>query len=122
LEEGKFVLERRDFDSVFQSLHATGYKVIDPGIVDDAVVYTSLNSANELPAGWTDEQNGGTYGLKRRDDEALFGYSAALPIMEEISFYSGALPLEIASNRERLAVFSSPGASAKNGLSRCTSL
>jgi ferredoxin len=75
--EGKFVLERRDFDSVFLSLHSNGYKVIGPSIVDDAVVYTSLNSTNELPAGWTDEQNGGTYRLKRREDEALFGFSAA---------------------------------------------
>ena len=75
--EGKFVLERHDFESVFLSLHANGYQVIGPSIVDDAVVYTSLNSPSELPAGWTDEQNGGTYRLKRRDDEALFGYSAA---------------------------------------------
>jgi ferredoxin len=75
--EGKFVLERRDFDRVFLSLYSNGYKVIGPSIIDDAVVYTSLNSPDELPTGWIDEQNGGTYRLKRRNDEALFGYSAA---------------------------------------------
>jgi ferredoxin len=28
-----------------------------------------------LPIGWTDEQDGGKYRLRRRDDEALFGYA-----------------------------------------------
>jgi sulfhydrogenase subunit beta (sulfur reductase) len=34
-----------------------------------------LDSATDLPAGWTDEQEGGTYRVRRRDDRALFGYA-----------------------------------------------
>jgi formate hydrogenlyase subunit 6/NADH:ubiquinone oxidoreductase subunit I len=37
-------------------------------------VYDALESAADLPVGWTDEQEGGTYRLKKRDDQALFGY------------------------------------------------
>ena len=35
--------------------------------------YDDIASAADLPAGWTDEQHGGTYRLRRQDNEALFG-------------------------------------------------
>jgi ferredoxin len=38
-------------------------------------VYDEITSAAELPIGWTDRQDGGTYRLERRDDEARFGYA-----------------------------------------------
>lgn len=46
-----------------------------PTVRDEAIVFDELTSANDLPAGWTDEQDGGHYRLKRRDDAALFGYA-----------------------------------------------
>ena len=52
-----------------------GYEVTGPTVRDDAIVYAALASAADLPGGWTDEQDGGTYRLRRRDDAALFGYS-----------------------------------------------
>jgi ferredoxin len=42
---------------------------------DGAIVYDEIVSPDELPAGWTDEQDRGTYRLKRRGDKALFGYT-----------------------------------------------
>jgi sulfhydrogenase subunit beta (sulfur reductase) len=39
------------------------------------VVYDEIASVADLPAGWTDEQDGGTYQLHGRADEALFGYA-----------------------------------------------
>ena len=42
---------------------------------DGAIVYDRMESAEELPAGWTDEQEPGRYRLKRRDDQAVFGYA-----------------------------------------------
>ncbi len=35
----------------------------------------SSRAAAELPVGWTDRQDGGTYRLERRDDEARFGFA-----------------------------------------------
>jgi sulfhydrogenase subunit beta (sulfur reductase) len=49
--------------------------VIGPTIRSDAIVYDEIESTADLPAGWTDEQEGGTYRLRRRDDEALFGFN-----------------------------------------------
>jgi hypothetical protein len=42
---------------------------------DGAIVYDDIWTSADLPAGWTDEQDGGRYRLHRRDDEALFGYA-----------------------------------------------
>jgi formate hydrogenlyase subunit 6/NADH:ubiquinone oxidoreductase subunit I len=49
--------------------------VIGPTVRDGAISYERVNSASDLPAGWSDEQEPGRYRLKRRDDQALFGYS-----------------------------------------------
>ncbi len=69
------VLERQSLQTLFDALLGRGYKVLGPTVRDGAIVYDELTSASDLPAGWTDEQDGGTYRLKKRDDEALFGYA-----------------------------------------------
>ncbi len=42
---------------------------------DGAITYDDLESASQLPIGWSDEQAPGRYRLKRRADEARFGYA-----------------------------------------------
>jgi len=69
------VIGRRDFDGLFDALAARGYTIIGPRVRERAIVYDELQSSADLPAGWTDEQEGGHYRLKRREDEALFGYN-----------------------------------------------
>jgi ferredoxin len=73
--QGKVVFERGDFDALLGTLRDRGYRVIGPRIRDDAVVYDEIDSSSDLPEGWTDEQDGGTYRLHKRDDAALFGYA-----------------------------------------------
>lgn len=51
-----------------------GYEVVGPTVRDGAIVYDHVESLDDLPKGWTDEQKPGHYRLHRRDDEALFGY------------------------------------------------
>ena len=69
------LLDRADFDSLFGALSDEGYEVIGPTARDGAIVYEALGGVGDLPAGWTDEQDGGTYRLRRREDEALFGHN-----------------------------------------------
>jgi ferredoxin len=57
------------------ALRARGYRVLGPTVRDGAIVYDDLDAAAELPIGWTDRQDGGSYRLERRDDEARFGYA-----------------------------------------------
>jgi ferredoxin len=68
------VVERRHLEQLVQALSKRGYEVVGPTIREGAIVYGPLASTNDLPVGWTDEQDGGKYRLKRRQDEALFGY------------------------------------------------
>ena len=51
------------------------YKLIGPTVRDGAIVYDELQSAADLPIGWMDEQDPGFYRLKRRPDNAYFGYN-----------------------------------------------
>ena len=68
------ILLRQHFQQLLDALVSRGYRLIGPRVRDAAIVYDELTSAADLPIGWTDEQDGGRYRLKRRSDEALFGY------------------------------------------------
>jgi ferredoxin len=68
-------LERDAFDELFGALARRGYTVIGPTVRDGAIVYDEIASSADLPIGWTDEQEGGHYRLRRREDQALFGYN-----------------------------------------------
>ena len=69
------VIERSDFDALFGALTNHGYTIVGPTVRDRAIVYDEIRGTADLPVGWTDEQDGGRYRLRRRDDEALFGYA-----------------------------------------------
>ncbi len=69
------VLDRASLDDLFGALRRRGLRVIGPTVADGAIVLAELEDSEALPAGWTDEQDGGTYRLRRRDDDAVFGYA-----------------------------------------------
>jgi sulfhydrogenase subunit beta (sulfur reductase) len=68
------VLRSEHFPALLEALKARAYQVIGPTVRDGAIVYEELHSVRDLPIGWTDEQEGGTYRLKKRNDRAYFGY------------------------------------------------
>jgi len=68
------VLTRNGLEALIATLAAAGYRVCGPTVRDGAIVYDDIAGVADLPAGWTDEQDAGSYRLKRRDDDALFGY------------------------------------------------
>ena len=65
------ILRREHFDQLLAALKNRGYQVIGPTLRDGAIVYDELGSAADLPVGWTDEQEGGTYRLRKRDRRSL---------------------------------------------------
>ena len=67
--------ERSALDAFLAAIARQGYQVVGPTVRDGAIVYGDISSSAELPVGWSDEQDGGTYRLRRRDDEAVFGYA-----------------------------------------------
>jgi len=73
--DNRRVVSRLNIGEIWQWLKAEGYQVVGPTIRDGAIVYDEIDGPDELPVGWTDEQNGGKYQLKKRPDAALFGYA-----------------------------------------------
>jgi len=71
---GHVLLDRDGLDALIATLGQRGYRVVGPTVRDRAIVYDDITGVGDLPAGWTDEQDGGHYRLKRRGDDALFGY------------------------------------------------
>jgi sulfhydrogenase subunit beta (sulfur reductase) len=62
--------------ALLDTLRQMGYTPIGPTVRDGAIVLDEIEDASQLPAGWSDEQDGGRYRLRRRDDGALFGHAA----------------------------------------------
>ena len=69
------VITHAGLAGLIDGLRAEGFRVIGPRLRDQAIVYDDIESLADLPAGWTDEQEGGHYRVRRREDAALFGYN-----------------------------------------------
>ena len=69
------VVDTDRFDSLIPLLTERGYTVIAPTVHEGTIVYGRVAAAADLPIGWADAQEAGTYRLVRRDDGAYFGYT-----------------------------------------------
>jgi sulfhydrogenase subunit beta (sulfur reductase) len=69
------VVEPEALDDLIAVLRRRGFRVLGPTVRDGVIVYDELEAAAELPVGWTDRQEAGTYRLERREDEARFGFA-----------------------------------------------
>jgi len=68
------VIDLDGLERLLQILAAQGYELIGPTVADGAIVYDRIASQQDLPIGWTDEQEAGRYRLQARADAARFGY------------------------------------------------
>lgn len=66
--------EKQSLQLLIDELRRRGYEVVGPAIDQEAIVYAEVTSVAQLPQGWTDEQSPGSYRLKRREDDAWFGF------------------------------------------------
>jgi ferredoxin len=72
---GCFVwLEKSALQALIERLRAWGYRVIGPTVSQAAVVYDEISSVDDLPLGYTDDQEAGYYRLKRTDGGNYFDY------------------------------------------------
>jgi ferredoxin len=70
-----YLLERDELDDLLGAIRRRGFRLIGPVARDGVICYDDITSAADLPAGWTDEQEAGTYRLTRSGGDALFGYT-----------------------------------------------
>ena len=52
-----------------------GYRLMGPAVRDGVIRYDEVESSKDFPVGWQDVQEKGTYRLRRRDDDAVFGFA-----------------------------------------------
>lgn len=69
------VIEKPVLGSIIDRLWRDGYTVVGPTLAESAIVIDQVRAIDDLPIGWTDDQEAGMYRLRRRDDHAYFGYA-----------------------------------------------
>jgi ferredoxin len=62
-------------DALISVLAARGYVVIAPTVRDGAIVLGEVRSVRDLPVGWGDEQDAGTYRARHVGGRSLFHYA-----------------------------------------------
>src|SRR5450432_2861294 len=68
------LIERAAIPQLFDVLTRDTYRIVGPTIRENVIVYDDLNSVDDLPIGYRDSQEGGTYRLKKTKEPLLFGY------------------------------------------------
>ncbi|MCB9446013.1 MAG: 4Fe-4S dicluster domain-containing protein [Ardenticatenaceae bacterium] len=68
------VVAKDDLRQIIASLRAANYTVVGPTIQEEAIVYDELSSVNDLPIGWQDMQNPGSYRLEKENNGRYFDY------------------------------------------------
>ncbi|MCB1748040.1 MAG: 4Fe-4S dicluster domain-containing protein [Gammaproteobacteria bacterium] len=86
LDPSAYELGVTDLDRLLALLADDGYNCLGPTVRDGAIVYAAIASTADLPRGWTDEQAPGHYRLRRRDDDALFGYNVGPQAWKQFLF------------------------------------
>jgi ferredoxin len=89
------VLSRADFGSLLAALVDRGYSIVGPTVGEESIEYGPINRVEDLPIGLTDDQDAGSYRLRRRDDGALFGYVVGPHSWKKYLFAPRATLLEV---------------------------
>jgi len=71
---------------LLKALAADGSQLVGPTVREGAIVHAEISGIEDLPAGWTEVQEAGTYRLRRREDQALFGYSVGPQSWKQVFF------------------------------------
>jgi sulfhydrogenase subunit beta (sulfur reductase) len=72
--------------SLIDALVGRGYTVLGPTERSGAIVNAPIRGIDDLPRGWGDDQEAAHYRLRRRDDEALFGFAAGAQSAKPVFF------------------------------------
>lgn len=93
-------LSRPALRELLDALVRRGYRCVGPQVRDGAVVFDTLYSAADLPAGVRDSQQPGRYRLSQTDDARLFAWANGPQALKPLLF-APAEPLWRASRTDR---------------------
>ena len=70
-----FILEPSALQGLITVLQAKGFTVVGPTVRDGSITFDAITSMDDLPRGWSDNQEPSHYSITRRNDDALFAYN-----------------------------------------------
>jgi ferredoxin len=80
------VIDLAGFDALLAAVRARGFTVVGPQVRSGGIVYDEIAGVADLPAGWVDEQDGGTYRLRQDGDGALFAHAVGHDSLKRLLF------------------------------------
>lgn len=69
-------IAKESLQDILKILREMDYTLVGPTLGEAAIVYEEIDDVDDLPIGWTAEQEAGTYRLTERGDGAYFGYAS----------------------------------------------
>lgn len=79
-------LPRKDFSGLITVLQSAGYCCVGPTVRDGAIVYSTLNSTDDLPFGFQDQQSPGEYRLQPSDSPRYFAWANGPQALKPLTF------------------------------------
>ena len=98
-----------DFQRLLDALAGRGYRVMGPTLEDGQLIYGEIGKVTDLPVGWTAIQEGGTFRLEPRPDQAFFGFAVGQQSWKQFLVAAAPDPVPGPEGRGRIPG-SSPGA------------
>jgi ferredoxin len=83
---GPAVIGREGLEALIGALRARGFTVIGPRLRSESIVYDEVRSVADLPHGWVDVQEGGTYRLRRDGTDAIFAHTVGHDSLKRFLF------------------------------------
>ncbi len=80
------IMAAEHFQEILAALKRQGYEAVGPTLRDGHLIYGDLTGVADLPVGWTFDAEAGAFRLKRRDDQALFGYGVGQQSWKQFLF------------------------------------
>lgn len=111
-----YVLDAADLGRLITALQNRGYEVIGPQVRDGAIVYDTVERAEDLPAGWVDEQAPGRYRAKRNGSKAIFGYVSGVQSWKRFLHPPDTRLVQVQREGKELKIISGEPAPAKYAL------
>jgi len=79
-------LDTAGLQALIDALVTRGYTVIGPTVNGGAIANAPIRTIDDLPRGWGDEQEAAHYRLRRRDDDAFFGFASGAQSAKPVFF------------------------------------
>ncbi len=77
-------ITQASLQQVLDNLRAAGFSLVGPTVRDGTIVLDEIARLDDLPVGWTDEQEPGRYRLKKTREAQYFAYGVGPACLEAV--------------------------------------